>query len=198
MIRRLLAQRPAAPTLRRCSICVVEKPITEFHRRGDSHQWWCKSCRRPYDAAYHARTRSLRLQQRRQRKRRLAEWMYELKTSQPCVDCGGWFHPTAMTFDHLPGKDEARPRQRPSASRVHQACARGDLEVRRRLRELPRGQDVHASDVWRLVRPGGCLVVASRAVATVMVQLHGAFRDFACGARFLRQGERAKGSSFAR
>lgn len=120
MIRRLLAQRPAAPTLRRCSICVVEKPITEFHRRGDSHQWWCKSCRRPYDAAYHARTRSLRLQQRRQRKRRLAEWMYELKTSQPCVDCGGWFHPTAMTFDHLPGKTKRDH----VSDLVHQGCTR--------------------------------------------------------------------------
>jgi hypothetical protein len=29
--------------------------------------------------------------------------MNDLKTSQPCVDCGGWFHPVAMTFDHLPG-----------------------------------------------------------------------------------------------
>jgi len=29
--------------------------------------------------------------------------MRELKSSRPCTDCGGWFHPAAMTFDHLPG-----------------------------------------------------------------------------------------------
>jgi hypothetical protein len=28
--------------------------------------------------------------------------MRELK-SNPCVDCGGRFHPAAMAFDHLPG-----------------------------------------------------------------------------------------------
>jgi hypothetical protein len=25
------------------------------------------------------------------------------RKSQPCADCGGEFHPAAMTFDHLPG-----------------------------------------------------------------------------------------------
>ena len=33
----------------------------------------------------------------------LVAWMRELKSSRPCTDCGGWFHPAAMTFDHLPG-----------------------------------------------------------------------------------------------
>lgn len=29
--------------------------------------------------------------------------MREFKGSRPCTDCGGFFHPAAMTFDHLPG-----------------------------------------------------------------------------------------------
>ncbi len=33
----------------------------------------------------------------------LVAWMRDLKSSRPCTDCGGWFHPAAMTFDHLPG-----------------------------------------------------------------------------------------------
>jgi len=28
--------------------------------------------------------------------------MRDLK-NKPCADCGGQFHPAAMTFDHLPG-----------------------------------------------------------------------------------------------
>lgn len=94
-----------APTslLRRCSMCRVVRHITEFHRRGSGFQWWCKSCRRSHDSAYHAKTRPLRLLQKREAKRRLAAWVDDLKTTQPCVDCGKSFHPAAMTFDHLPG-----------------------------------------------------------------------------------------------
>jgi hypothetical protein len=33
----------------------------------------------------------------------MLDWLSELKSSQPCADCGGFFHPAAMTFDHLPG-----------------------------------------------------------------------------------------------
>lgn len=29
--------------------------------------------------------------------------MRRLKSSRLCADCGGQFHPAAMTFDHLPG-----------------------------------------------------------------------------------------------
>jgi hypothetical protein len=95
-------ESPPTPLLRRCSMCLNEKLLTEFHRRGDRHQWWCKACRRPYDAAYHAGRRSLRIGQKRERRRRLSAWLDDLK-SRPCVDCGGRFHPAAMQFDHLPG-----------------------------------------------------------------------------------------------
>ena len=67
--------------------CGIVKPIASFRRRGDGHQ----------------SSRPIRMRQKRERIKSLAEWMRELKTSQPCVDCGGFFHPAAMTFDHLPG-----------------------------------------------------------------------------------------------
>lgn len=41
--------------------------------------------------------------QKRERKQSLIAWMREVKGSRPCADCGGFFHPAAMTFDHLPG-----------------------------------------------------------------------------------------------
>ena len=91
---------PAA--LRRCSLCGVLKPVTDFHRRGDGHQLWCKSCRRVHDAAYYAATRDVRRLQRHARQKNLVARMRDLKL-EPCVDCGGRFHPVAMTFDHRPG-----------------------------------------------------------------------------------------------
>jgi hypothetical protein len=96
----------AADELRRCSLCGLEKPLSEFHRRGDAHQWWCKACRRVWDSAYHARTREVRITQTREQKKRLTDWAWAIKSSNPCVDCGGWFHPAAMGFDHLPGTEK--------------------------------------------------------------------------------------------
>jgi hypothetical protein len=90
------------PAMRRCSLCGVLKSVDEFHRRGDGSQWWCKECRRAWDAKYYATTSDLRGLQRRERGERLVARMRVLKEN-PCVDCGGRFHPAAMTFGHRPG-----------------------------------------------------------------------------------------------
>ena len=94
---------PEIAASRTCTACKVTKPLSEFHRRGDGYQWWCKDCRRAWDAAYHERTRPIRLSQKRERMQSLVDWMRELKSSRPCTDCGRWFHHAAMGFDHLPG-----------------------------------------------------------------------------------------------
>lgn len=93
--------------LRRCSLCGVEKGLDDFHRRGAGRQKWCKSCRRGWDAAYHARTKPVRLRQKREARDARLAWLHGLK-SKPCADCGGSFHPVAMTFDHLPGTEKLR------------------------------------------------------------------------------------------
>jgi hypothetical protein len=98
---------PALSQLRLCSLCRVEKAPEEFHLRGAGRQRWCRSCRRTWDAAYHARTKPVRLAQKREAKVARMAWLYEVK-SKPCVDCGGSFHPAAMTFDHLPGTQKLR------------------------------------------------------------------------------------------
>ncbi|MGH2450547.1 MAG: hypothetical protein ACRDGE_04615 [Candidatus Limnocylindria bacterium] len=98
---------PEEIATQRCSLCLVDRPIEEFHRRGTGFQRWCKSCRRAWDAAYHARTKQVRLAQKRQAKSARLAWLFELK-SRPCADCGGSFHPAAMQFDHLPGAKKLR------------------------------------------------------------------------------------------
>lgn len=92
----------ASRQLIRCSLCGVEKASEKFHRRGTGRQRWCKDCRRGYDSAYHARTRPIRLEQKREAKQARMAWLFNLK-SDPCADCGGTFLPAAMGFDHLPG-----------------------------------------------------------------------------------------------
>jgi len=61
---------------------------------------------REWDAAYHDRRREIRTEQKRIRRQGLLLWMQDFKRSRPCADCGGFFHPVAMTFDHLPGSQK--------------------------------------------------------------------------------------------
>jgi hypothetical protein len=88
---------------KRCARCSELKPAAAYHRRAEGRQSWCKDCRRDWDAAYHQRRRDVRTAQKRVRKQGLIAWMQHFKRSRPCADCGGFFHPAAMTFDHLPG-----------------------------------------------------------------------------------------------
>lgn len=81
-----------------------EKPLEAFHRDPRyGRQAWCKSCRKEYDRAYHARTRELRIRQKRAWKDQRVAWAWSLKSERPCADCRGVFHPAAMHWDHRPG-----------------------------------------------------------------------------------------------
>lgn len=90
--------------MKRCSRCKQSRGVSEFHRRsaGDGYQAYCKRCRKSIDQSYFAETREVRHEQVRARKQRLAQWMWALKSSSVCADCGVKFHPIAMHFDHLP------------------------------------------------------------------------------------------------
>ncbi len=93
-------------SLRPCGLCGEWLPVDRFHRRGAAgYIAWCKTCRRAHDAQYHARNRERFLAVKRKRTDALVAWMRTLK-EEPCVDCGGRFHPAAMTFDHLPGAEK--------------------------------------------------------------------------------------------
>src|SRR4029079_4935522 len=91
--------------LRRCHLCNTIKPLTDFHRQGAGHMFWCKACRKTYDAAYYTSRRKHVIARHRQRGKELVAWMRAAK-AKPCADCGVQFHPAAMAFDHLPGTDK--------------------------------------------------------------------------------------------
>jgi hypothetical protein len=89
-------------TKKRCTRCGLEKSLAEFHRRGKrGYQVWCKTCRSKYDHEHWAADRERHLRIRRERKRSLAVWLWEMKRGKPCADCGLSFHPVAMQWDHI-------------------------------------------------------------------------------------------------
>ena len=92
--------------MKKCGHCGREQPLAEFHRRGKGHQAWCKTCRRAYDASYFRASRARLMARKRERWEEIVQWHNELKASLPCVDCGGFFHHAAMTWDHLPGREK--------------------------------------------------------------------------------------------
>lgn len=77
--------------------------LTDFHRRRQGYQTWCKPCRRAYDAAYHRATRTTRVRQKKERHAEFVAWYVGLKKDKPCSDCERVFHPAAMQWDHRPG-----------------------------------------------------------------------------------------------
>jgi hypothetical protein len=90
-----------------CRRCGELLPAGAFHRRGSQGtQAWCKPCRKEYDRAYHARTRALRLQQKKRWRKEFTDSYRRLKSNTPCADCGGLFHHAAMQWDHLPGTEK--------------------------------------------------------------------------------------------
>jgi hypothetical protein len=91
---------------KRCGRCRIEKPVSDFHRRGRTYQTWCKVCRRAYDSVYHRSTRTLRVEQKKERHAEFVEWYLALKDGKPCADCGDMYHPSAMQWDHVPGAEK--------------------------------------------------------------------------------------------
>jgi len=55
-----------------------------------------------YQAEYRTRNRDRAAFKRRERAKEVADY----KASKPCSDCGGYFHPAVMEFDHRPGEQK--------------------------------------------------------------------------------------------
>jgi hypothetical protein len=89
-----------------CLKCRQHLPLSEFHRYRDGYQSWCKACKSTYAAEYYVRNRAKRVEYNRRQRQEASAFYLELKTGQPCSDCGEVFHPAAMQWDHLPGVDK--------------------------------------------------------------------------------------------
>lgn len=89
--------------MKTCGRCKTEKELTEFGRRGNGHQAWCKLCRKDYDKVYFKKNSLLRTKQIAAVRAKFVDWYISLKDDKPCADCQNKFHFSAMEWDHLPG-----------------------------------------------------------------------------------------------
>lgn len=85
--------------MRTCYRCKEGKELSEFHKRGDGHQYLCKSCRKivrkeHYDKnidKYHELSKIYSSEKRK--------WLKEYKTTLFCIQCGET-HPACLEFHH--------------------------------------------------------------------------------------------------
>ena len=97
----------AGDLFRRCAMCGLWKPESEFHKSRTGQFSYCRECRRAYDRRYyHERGKQSRLARRRVRAQAARAWMASLKEGVPCTDCGEVFPVWVMHWDHLPGYEK--------------------------------------------------------------------------------------------
>ena len=98
------------PTRKRCCVCDVVKPLTEFHRKSaarDGLQSQCRACNIEAAKEFHAdnvehcraRIKAWMRKVDLENKRRVFEYL----VAHPCVDCGER-DPVVLEFDHLRDK----------------------------------------------------------------------------------------------
>ena len=95
---------------RRCRVCGVTKPLTEFHFRSKKHgtkHYICTSCRREYHREWWKKNRVAQMprirRNRERRDRRLEQRIWDHLFTHACVDCGE-SDLAVLHFDHLRDK----------------------------------------------------------------------------------------------
>ena len=86
-----------------CYKCQVEKPLTEFRKKGrhsEKRQSYCFDCHTAYQKEYYQRNKDRALEGARSRRRKIRALVKELK-GVPCVDCGESYPSYVMDFDHI-------------------------------------------------------------------------------------------------
>ena len=90
--------------MKKCRKCEESKPLSEYNRRGDRHQPYCRPCDNQKSRERYAENRESHLLSIRARSDRYrAEvrlYVSSLKESQPCSDCGKSYPHYVMDYDH--------------------------------------------------------------------------------------------------
>lgn len=92
--------------MKRCSKCQQDKPLSEFYRKKNSHQGWCKKCAIINRIEYYRKNRKNETDRNKVYRQKVVNWLKELK-AHPCTDCGIQFHHAAMQWDHIPGEPKS-------------------------------------------------------------------------------------------
>lgn len=93
--------------MRTCSKCLIEKPLSEYHKKTaspDGLKKQCKNCCSDYHKKMLKHPERVQVIRRAVDRRRLKliNLINEIK-DKPCMDCGNRYPACAMDFDHRPG-----------------------------------------------------------------------------------------------
>jgi len=94
--------------MKTCSSCKINQSKTEYHRHlkyKDNLFPMCKSCRKVRVAAYQKKNKETIKNYKNKYNSDYTKWARSFKEG-PCTDCKEQFHPAAMQWDHLPGKEK--------------------------------------------------------------------------------------------
>lgn len=84
-----------------CRQCKLEKDLSEFHRKGDRHQWICKECRKTYSKNHYETNKSAYVKRSATQAHRIRKELDEYKEAQGCTDCNQKYPAYVLHFDHL-------------------------------------------------------------------------------------------------
>lgn len=85
---------------KRCSTCRKRKPLKAFNRKKDGLQGNCRDCSRLKSASHYNNNKQKYFDSARKRRQLLLFRVWEIKASNPCERCGGYFPPFCMEFHH--------------------------------------------------------------------------------------------------
>ena len=85
-----------------CSVCKVEKPLTEFNKnkaKADGHGDKCRPCMKKYRKRHYRKNREEIIGKVIKRKMEIRDWLRGYKSNLVCSKCGER-HPATIQFHH--------------------------------------------------------------------------------------------------
>lgn len=86
-----------------CTKCQKEYDEIHFGKKS----YWCKFCWSEYRKSYYKKNIKESRRKTNSRRAKRVEWLSDLKSNQPCSDCGKIHEPFCMDFDHLYDKKKS-------------------------------------------------------------------------------------------
>lgn len=91
-----------------CKLCGKEKDLSEFNKKANSYQPYCRPCDNLKARQYYASNKEYHKEVVRKRnkknKEKLKKEIRFLKSTTPCTDCGMLYPWYVMDFDHVSGQ----------------------------------------------------------------------------------------------
>lgn len=88
-----------------CSTCKEIKELAHFHKNknySDGYSYKCKICACKHSKDFRVQNIEKSRQRSNERLAERVQWIQNIKSNTPCVDCGRIYPPYCMDYDHVP------------------------------------------------------------------------------------------------